>query len=342
MIKNTLSFVFGYNSDKDFEVKAYKAGMFAYFTLTTPDEEFSAKLIPALNIASSMQKNALYRDILVENKVLAKNNEVFLDCNNILDREINNIKNSSSSAVLAAISPDEKKKFGITSNQIETVILNNIRKTDLLINYAANKYFLLLNDTDIDKAKTIWRSMSKKFAIPMYAGLASIHKKSRQQVVNEVLNNLHQEINNGFNSEYTANVFSGDNFVKNRRELCKKFKQIITPVFYHLQQTYNDKLFNMKIEPIINDDYSLLRVISKHLVGNLKISNPGFASVNIEIFYEAAGSKIDSVVLKNKSLTPKRIVLEPDEFEAGLLQDLAEQFLTEFKSEAENEYSGRK
>ena len=42
-----------------------------------------------------------------------------------------------------AVSPDDRSKFAIQANQIETVIINNIRENDLLINYAPNKYFII-------------------------------------------------------------------------------------------------------------------------------------------------------------------------------------------------------
>ena len=117
--------------------------MFDYFSVMTPDEEFKAKLIPALREITYLKQKDLYREMLIQNKDITKNNEVFLSCNKVLDIEFKKIHETSSEAVLMAISPDEKSKFIIQTNQIETVILNDIRKNDVLLSYAPNKYFLL-------------------------------------------------------------------------------------------------------------------------------------------------------------------------------------------------------
>ena len=128
--------VFGYNDDDNFKIEAYKKGMYGYFTLSSSDEEIEAKLIPALRMVSSFEKIALYREILVKNNLITGNNEVFLDFTNMLEREISEIKKNSSVATLLAIAPDEKSKYLIQPNKLETVILNKVRKNDILMNYS--------------------------------------------------------------------------------------------------------------------------------------------------------------------------------------------------------------
>ena len=54
------------------------------------------------------------------------------------------INKDMKTAVFVAISPNEKSKFLIQAKIIEAVILNNIRHNDILINYAPNKYFLIM------------------------------------------------------------------------------------------------------------------------------------------------------------------------------------------------------
>lgn len=323
------SIVFGYNDDDmDFKIEAYKAGMYDYFSMSTSKDELTARLMPALKSMSFINKQNLYRSILVKNKLISENNEVFLDSNNMLEQEFEKIHREAAYATLGAISPNEKSKFTLNPNQIETIILNNIRKNDLLINFAQNKYFLILYDIKLEKAKKLWNKISKNFSEPIFAGFVQIGDKSRQQAVNEVLNNLHQEINKSNEQFSGPNVFCGDNFVQNRNQFKKKIRQIISPVFYHIQQTYNDKLFGMRIIPECTQDYSILQILSGDTSGMMKISSPGLTKINIEISYRG--------VRKGQSLNPKRILLEPDELESGLLQDLAEQFIMEFKSEVDN------
>ena len=332
IVKKTPIIVFGYNSDDEFEIKAYQKGMFAYFTLSTPQKLINAQLISAFNYAQTIEKNVMYRDMLVKNNLITKNNEVFLDFNDVLDREFVKIHNSSIPATLLAISPDDKSKFLILPNKIETTILNNIRKNDILMNYASNKYFLLLNNTNLTKAELIWKKLQKYLPKGLFAGMAYVGNKNREQVINDALNKLHTAINSCEKTNVNCNIYSGDNFKFFRQEFIKKIEQIITPVFYQIQQMYNEKLYGMKIEIGQGEGYGVLYIKSRYKIGSFKITSPGFSTINIDITYEDTNPKRD----EEKSFPlcdSKRITIEPEELEAGLLHDLLEQFILEFKND---------
>lgn len=326
--------VFGYNNNDDFKVKCYKKGMFAYFTLETPDDVIEAQLLPALNFINSLEKKQVYRDMLVKNKLMAKNNDVFLDFLNVLDHEFDIIHKFSYAASLVAISPDDRSKFLIQPNKIETIILNSVRKNDILMNYASNKYFLLLQNADLTKANNIWKKIQKKLPEGVYAGIAYIGKKSRQQVINEALNNLHTAMNSDASMQKPSTIYDGANFKYYRQEFNKKLEQIISPVFYRVQQVYNDKLFGMRIEQGQGEGYGVLYIKSNTSVGTFRITAPGFSTINIDISIE--GLNRDLKINKTLNET-KRITLEPEELESGLLQDLLEQFILEFKREVNND-----
>lgn len=328
-LKGTPSILFAYNENSEFKVKAYHAGALGYVTPLTSDEEFQAKMIPALSAVSLLEKNQQYREILVQNNQIFESNEVFTDYSAILDRELDKINKMSTPAVLAAISPNDKTKFLLLPNQIETIILNNIRRNDVLMNYASNKYFLLLYNTNIDSAQKLWAKIQEQIPQKIYAGFANVGSKVRQQLINEVLNRLLEAIN--YDKDYVRTNKNpinelggtGGNFKFFRQEFNKKIEQIVTPVFYHTQQKYNDKLFGMSIEQGIGEGYGTLYIKSRHAVGAFKITSPGFSKINIDITYQTSAQNIDA----------KRITLEPEELEAGVLEDLLEQFILEFKKE---------
>lgn len=328
LTKGTPAVIFEYNNNPEFKNKIYKAGALSYVNLLTSDEEFQAKLIPALSIASVLEKNVYYRDMLVKNNLILKNNEVFTDYNSILDKELEKINNTSTPAVLAAISPNDKSKFLIQPNQIETLILNNIRKNDILMNYATNKYFLLLYNTDISSAEKIWAKIRSRIPEKIYAGFANTIGKKRQQIINEVLNRLHEAIN--YDKDYINNTSTNSelgNFKLYRQEFNKKLEKIITPVFYHTQQMYNDKLFGMSIEQSIGEGFGQMIIKGRSASSTFKITSPGLTKINIDITY----------LSNTRTPEAKRITLEPEELEAGLLEDLLEQFITEFKKEVNDD-----
>lgn len=331
LLKNTPVVVFAYNIDEEFKINVLKNGANSFITPLTTADEWKAILVSSLNQASILEKNKQYREILVRKNLILPNNEVLLDYTSVLDKELEKISETASSAVLAAISPNEKTKFLLQPNQIETIILNNIRKNDILMNYAVNKYFLLLYDTDIEGAERIWAKVQAQLPEKVYAGFAKTFSKNRQQLVNEALNKLHEAIN--YEKVYSAmSVGSTENLVQGnfklfRQEFNKKIEMIVSPTFYHIVQKYNDKLYGVVLEHEINEGCCVLHAKGRYASASFKITSPGFSKINIDI----------TLISSPDNINGKRISLNPDELEAGLLEDLLEQFILEFKQEISND-----
>ena len=328
LLKSSPVIVFAYNQDEEYKINLLKNGALAFITPLTSDDELQAQIISALHNLSVLQKNKQYREILVAKNLITTNNEVFLDYNTILDKELEKINETSASAVLAAISPNDKTKFLIQPNQIETIILNNIRKNDVLMSFAVNKYFLILYDTDIDGANKIWAKISAQIPEKIYAGFVKIFSKTREQLVNEALNKLHEAIN--YEKVYTSIKSTESsmrgNFKLFKQEFNKKIEQIINPVFYHVMQKYNGRLYGVTLEHETAEGLSILEIKGRYASAAFKITSPGFTRINIDITYMSSANNIDA----------KRISLNPDELEEGLLEDLVEQFIMEFKEEVRN------
>lgn len=323
LTKNIPAIVFAFNDNDNLRLQVYTLGALAFLTPFTSDEEFWAITVNGLNIASMQMKYLQYREMLVKNNLILKNNEVFTDYASILDNELEIINSTGRKAVLVAISPNDKSKFLLQANQIETIILNNIRRNDILMNYATNKYFLLLWDTDIDSAKKRWEKIKTSIPEKIYAGFANTIGKVRQQLINEVLNRLHEAINFSRNiTDEEVKEKEVTNFKMYRQEYNKKFDNTISPVLYMTQQKFNDKLFGMHIEQDVVDGHGYLKITGRNAGATLKITTAGFTKINIDITYQSA-----------KAIPPKRISLDPKEFETGFLEDLLEHFVEEFRKE---------
>ena len=57
LLKGTPVIVSAFNEDSDYMLKCYKLGMLDYITVLTPEKEFQARLVPALTVASLLEKN---------------------------------------------------------------------------------------------------------------------------------------------------------------------------------------------------------------------------------------------------------------------------------------------
>ena len=338
ILKNTPSIVFAFNEDDVFRRKCYRAGVYDFMTPLTSDSEFRARIIPALTVASLLEKNKRYRDFLVNKNIITKENEVFIDYKSIIDTELTDIQNSSRKVVFGAISPNEKSQFLLKPALIEAVILNNIRKNDILMNYAPNKYFIFLYDIDVNSAKKIWKKITAQIPEKIYAGFCNVLNQKKEILINEALNKLHEAINYDKQiviekqplsslSSIQGLSSSMSNFKLFRQEFDKKMDKIIAPVFYQIQQKYAGKLTGVALEQSLENGYGAFYIKGKHFYSSFKITCPGFSKINIDITYQKNSNNIDA----------KRITLEPEELEQGLLEDLLEQFILEYKRGENND-----
>lgn len=336
LFRGTPIIVSAYNEDELFRKKCYRAGMFDFIPLLTPDSEFRSRMIPALTVASILEKNKQYRNVLVKNKIIKENCEIFIDYNNIIDSELEDINLCKKNAVFAAISPSDSNKFLLNPMQIETHILKNTRKNDVLMNYAPNKYFLLMFDTDVKSAMKTWTKIQAELPQKIYAGFCKVSNQKRQQLINEALNKLHEAINHDKNIVDTRNnpvdglginkmTAQSTNFKMFKQEFGRKIEQVITPVFYRIQQKYADRFSGTKLKQTSGDGYGSFIINGKHCSSSFVITSPGFSKINIDITYRNHN---------NSNIEAKRITLEPEELECGLLEDLLEQFILEYKKES--------
>lgn len=328
ILKSNATLVFSFNEEEKFKMECLNNGALSFFTPLTNREEFCATVSMAFKISSLITQNKLYREMLVKKGILKQNNEVLLNYEEILDWQVEKSKQEVSTSVLVAIAPDEKSKFVLQPNSIETCILNNIRKNDILMSFAVNKYFLLLFDTDIDGAKNIWAKINEQMPNKVYAGFAKNLSKTRQQLVNEVLNDLHRAINfhRLIDDDENKDVVNA-NFKQYRQDFNKKIEQILAPVFYQIKQKYSERLFGVKFEQESGEGYGILSIETKSKKAVCKITTPGTTKVIIDVSY-----------FKNKNIIDtKRISLNPEELEEGLLSDVLEQFVLEFREEIKND-----
>ncbi len=323
LLKGPPTLVFGYNEDEQYKVECLKSGGFSYLSYFTSPEEFDAIVTSAFNQLSVMNKQEQYRKILVEHNLITQNNEVFLDYNKILDNELGN------SSILLAISPNDKTKFLLKANQIETFILSCVRKSDILMNFAPNKYFLLLKNITFNDAQKIWEKIQSLIPEKIYAGFATVGNKRREQLVNEVLNKLHEAINRDYMQNKSESSDISKNYKIFRKEFNAKMEKIITPVFYHAVQKYGNKFFGMNVSHKITDGCGEMYIKGRYMSGVLRITAPGGSKINIDV----------TLLKDKKSPETKRITFEPEELDAGVLEDLLEQFIVEFKEEVDNEYT---
>ncbi|MBQ7126933.1 hypothetical protein IJO12_07600 [bacterium] len=331
LFEETPVIVMAYNEDNVFKNKCYRAGMFDYMSILITDSEFRARILSAFKVASIIEKKSQYKSFLVQNKILADGKDIYTDYKNTIKLLLQDLKTSSRAGVLLALSPNEKEKFIVNPSLLETVILKNIRRNDVLINYIPNKYFLFLYDIDYKMAEKLWIKIKQELSINIYAGIVEVKNQTAQQLINASLKELFRAINN----DAKINIQNGENLKNNnmsneayqnfklyRKKSEQQIENIISPVFYHIQQKYSEILTGVTIEQDLKEGCGYFNLKGKHFSGEFCLTSPGFSKINIDISMQKNSEPEDT----------KRITLNRDELESGILEDLLEQFIQEIKN----------
>ena len=109
-----------------------------------------------------------------------------------------------------------------------------------------------------------------------------------------------------------------------RAAFNKKLEKVIAPVFYRLQKSWEEKLFNTKVEQYTSDTQSIFRLSNPKQTSLLKIVYPGFAKVIVYITHEGLDSPENT-----------EISLPLNEISIKGITKIVEKFIKEFKSTIE-------
>ena len=242
----------------------------------------------------------------------------FDNCQQILKEQKNGI--------FMAISPCDKMKFSL--DEVGFAIKFAIRKNDIAFIGRGSNFYLYLKDADFDGAKNVFDKINTK--IKINAGVADISGKTLENFEKEAQDALieaqkteqkfvvHQTKENTLD-EWLADTKSG-NYKLFRKLFNTKLEKVITPVFYRLQKSYEDKLKNTEIIQFTTDEQCVFELKNKNIKSSLRIIYPGFAKIIVTIKHEGFDSPENSEIsLPLDKITQKELV------------EIVENFIKEYK-----------
>lgn len=242
----------------------------------------------------------------------------FDNCQQILKEQKNGI--------FMAISPCDKMKFSL--DEVGFAIKFAIRKNDIAFIGRGLNFYLYLKDTDFEGAKNVFDKINTKIKIS--AGVADISDKTLEKFEKEAQDALieaqkteqkfvvHQTKENTLD-EWLADTKSG-NYKLFRKLFNTKLEKVITPVFYRLQKSYEDKLKNTEIIQFTTDEQCVFELKNKNIKSSLRIIYPGFAKIIVTIKHEGFDSPENSEIsLPLDKITQKELV------------EIVENFIKEYK-----------
>ncbi len=318
--------------DVEFILNSTDAGADDFIQISAENYEFVLRLVNYIKHASI--KISLSRNIKLLEQLKVVNELTGIYEYSYSKQVIENIIDSElvSDGAFMAISPSKKGKTKFSEEKLSIAIKQSIRENDIVAHGKGTNFYVFLPETDMNGAATVYRKIEEKIKFEICAGISDISGKEYDKFEKNALKALASAI-----ATESSIIFAEDepketlddwldrdsskNYKIFRQMFNKKLEKVITPVFYRLQKTYEEKLFNTKIEHFIDEDQCVFNIQNKSFSSSLKIIYPGFAKIIIYITHDGLDSPENREIhLQLAQVTQHEIV------------DIVEDFIKEFKS----------
>lgn len=230
-------------------------------------------------------------------------------------------------------SPNNDDVQNFSSEKFSRAIKSTLRACDIPAHGKGLQFYLFLPQTDMNGAIVVYNKISELLDFKFHAGIADISKadfkdfeKNAMQALTEAKATnadyiLYQ------NEEKTLDNWLDDTPVKNykifRQIFNKKLERVITPVFYRIQQSYDGKLKNAKINQEINGDKCCFSISDDTNESTLTMIYSGFSKILVYIVHKGLNSPENKEIeLKLSEVTEKGLI------------SIIENFVNEFKNQS--------
>lgn len=323
--------------EQDFILNAYDELVDDYLAVNADDAEILMRTIWGLKKTVNMTSISKQKSLLESLNIIDKNTSFYTNeyCEKIFENEFKNLEKSNDDGILMLISASNESKTKLNPLQLAKAIKTSIRTSDVAVHSSANRFFVLLRETQLKGAFTVWdkikRAVGEQYTIN--AGISTVSGKSFADLQKELVNALVEATSTNQDLVIVSDEEKADtndwldkinpqkNFKLFKQAFTKKLEKVITPIFFQTQKMYEDKLFKTQIEQYSNETLSAFILKSEDKLSELKITYPGFSKINIDVIHQGLDSPEN-----------KRINLDLTELDETKLTTILEEFIAEFKN----------
>lgn len=326
------------NYDQDFILSAYDENITDYLTLNADDAEILMRTIWCIKKSFLTDTLNKQHDLLEELAVIDKNTGFYTNeySDKIFDNEFKTLKKLNLDGILMLVSASEESKTKLNPLQLAKAIKNSTRNSDVIVNGNANRFYVLLSETNLKGAFCVWDKIKRAVGenYTLIAGITTIGEKTSEEMKTGLINALAEanstkqdlvivsEEEKNLSSDWLDKINSTQkNFKLFKQAFNKKLDKVITPVFFQMQKLYEEKLFKTQIEQYSNQTLSSFVLKKDNQISELKITYPGFSKINIDLVHQGLDSPEN-----------KRISLDLTELDESRLMKILEDFIQEFKT----------
>ena len=318
------------NYDSEFVLQAYDSGINDFYTVNTDAHEMLIRTVNCFKFRTLKIKSA--RDYILLNHLGAINDETgfykYKFCKPIIEDYLKEPKIQNGMFIILAVDDASKTRF--SGDRLSKAIKQSVRGDDIVFVVNGGKFYILLPNIEkagafavVDKIQNV---LGDKIFI--HAGLSKIANKSFDRLEKETFAAYSEACQTNERAVFLEEKVKGfdewmdetRNFKLFQNSYLHKLENVITPVFYRLQKTYEEKLFNTKIEQYSDELQSVFRLKNKKCESCLRIIYPGLTKLFINITYEGLESP------ENRD-----IELELNEVNQNKISKIVEDYIKEFK-----------
>lgn len=329
-LKNVCIILLVNNYDKDMILACYDAGIDDFTFSTAADFELVIRTV------NNIKHNSV--------KLQAMRNQKLLEQLNVID-ELTGLYNYNYSkqvvenyiddnllddGVFLVVAPSENSKVKFSIEKMAHAILSSIRVDDTATLGRGAKFYILLPKTSFNGAIVVLNKIKENYGdnFEICAGISSISHKSYDEMEHDALQALSDAI--ATNAEYVLAeekeedtlddwLVTEDEEPKNykifRQIFNKKMEKVIAPVFFRLQKTWEEKLFDTQIYQFTDSEQCVFHLKNKKQDSMLRIVYPGFAKIVIYIIHEGLDSPENKEIqLSLTKISQKELITIVEDF----------------------------
>ncbi len=320
--------------DQDFILQAYDSGVSDYFSVNSDSYEMLIRTINCFKLRSLKVRHARDRALLEGLCVVDDETGFYkykysraLLSELIKDRHVRN-------GMFIVMVLDEDCKTRFSADKFSNAIKRSVRCDDIVAIARGGKFYMILPNVDKLGAFSVVNKVQDILGARLIvrAGICRIEDKSFERLEKEAFAALSEACQTNetavFLEEHvkTLDQWLDDdekdnkNFKIFKNAYNNKLEKVIAPVFFRLQKSYEEKLFNTKIEQYSDELQSVFQLKCDDRESRLKITYPGFAKIMIYITHEGLDSPENQEISLNLSEVTQKS-----------LAKIIEDFIKEFK-----------
>lgn len=319
----------------DFIMAMYDSGIYDYIL---SDADISEVLIKSINLMKYM---SLKKSSEMNIKLLKTKNELSeygfyteSSANEIISDAL--LENDFNQSVFIIVTYDELDRAKFSFDELANAIKTSVRDSDLVIELASGKFYILLSNSDRCGALKVFEKIQKALSgdFRIKAGISSVNGKDFKEIEQKTSSALTDAMLSANDYVfYEENEFLPDedwvleptstqkDFKLFRNIFNKKLNKIITPVFFQMKEAYEGKLEGTIIEEFTNENQCIFNLKSRKQISRLTIVYPGLGKVVIYVTHSGLESPEN-----------KEIILSVKELTQPVLTDIMEIFINDYKT----------